>query len=58
MPPKLQVTFYLAMLVVLQTNLVTCHLFPVVMTSFNTAASQLLSRATHKHASNNLPRPV
>ena len=42
----------------LQTNLVTCHLFPVVMTSFNTAASLLLSRATHKHASNNLPHPV
>ena len=29
-----------------QTNLVTCHLFPVVMTS------------TPRHASNNLPQPV
>ena len=26
----------------------TCYLFPVIMTSFNTAASLLLSRATHK----------
>ena len=37
MPPNLLVTFYFAMLVVtnesIQTNLVTCHLFPVVMTS-------------------------
>ena len=50
MPPNLLVTFYFAMLVVtnesIQTNLVTCHLFPVVMTS------------TPRHASNNLPQPV
>ena len=55
MPPNLLVTFYFAMLVALlitnegiQTNLVTCHLFPVVMTS------------TPRHASNNcnLPQPV
>ena len=31
---------------VIQTNLVTCHLFPVVMTS------------SPRHASNNLPQPV
>ena len=30
----------------IQTNLVTCHLFPVVMTS------------TPRHVSNNLPQPV
>ena len=47
MPPNLLVTFYFAMLVVLpmkvyKTNLVTSNLFPVVMTSFNTAASLLL----------------
>ena len=48
MLPNLLVTFYFAMLVVLpikvyKTNLVTyCDLFPVVMTSFNTAASLLM----------------
>ena len=48
MPPNLLVTLYFAMLVVLpikvyKTNLVTyCDLFPVVMTSFNTAASLLM----------------
>ena len=47
MPPNLLVTFYFAMLVVLpikvyKTNLVTSDLFPVVMMSFNTAASLLL----------------
>ena len=61
MPPNLLVTFYFAMLVVLpmkvyKTNLVTSDLFPVVMTSFNTAAS--IVGATHKHASGDLPRPV
>ena len=33
----------------LQTNLVTCHLFPVVMTSFNTAASLSLERLVNMH---------
>ena len=62
MPPNLLVTFFLAMLVVLpikvyKTNLVTSDLFPVVMMSFNTAAS-LFVRATHNHASGDLPHPV
>ena len=51
---NLLVTFYFAMLVVLQmkvykTNLVTCHLIPVVMTSFNTAASLLLEPLINMH---------
>ena len=33
----------------LQTNLVTCHLVPVVMTSFNTAASLLLEPLINMH---------
>ena len=34
----------------LQTNLVThCHLFPVIMTSFNTAASLLLEPLINMH---------
>ena len=33
----------------LQTNLVTCHLIPVVMTSFNTAASLLLEPLINMH---------
>ena len=53
-PPNLLVTFYFAMLVVLpmkvyKTNLVTCHLIPVVMTSFNTAASLLLEPLINMH---------
>ena len=54
--PNLLVTFYFAMLVYtsitnegLQTNLVTCHLFPMVMTSFNTAASLSLERLVNMH---------
>ena len=51
---KLLVTFYFAMLVVLpmkvyKTNLVTSHLIPVVMTSFNTAASLLLEPLINMH---------
>ena len=61
MPPNLLVTFYFAMLVALpmkvyKTNLMTSDLFPVVMKSFKTAA--LIVRATHKHASYDLPHPV
>ena len=33
----------------LQTNLVTCHLFPVVMTSFNKAGSLSLERLVNMH---------
>ena len=33
----------------LQTNLVTCHLFPVVMTSFNATASLSLERLVNMH---------
>ena len=54
--PNFLVTFYFAMLVYtsitnegLQTNLVSCHLFPVIMTSFNTAASLLLERLINMH---------
>ena len=54
MPPNLPVTFYFAMLVVLpmkvyKTNLVTSGLFPVIMTSFNTAASLLLEPLINMH---------
>ena len=54
MPPNLLVTFYFAMLVVLpmkvyKTNLVTSDLLPVVMTSFNTAASLLLEPLINMH---------
>ena len=59
---NLPVTFYFAMLVVLpmkvyKTNLVTCHLIPVVMTSFNTAASLLLEPLINI-SSNNMSHPV
>ena len=33
----------------IQTNLVTCHLVPVVMMSFNTAASLLLAPLINMH---------
>ena len=61
MPTNLLVTFYFATLVALpmkvyKTNLVTSDLFPVVMTSFKTAAS--IVGATHKHESDDLLRPV
>ena len=54
MPPNLLVTFYFAMLVVLpmkvyETNLVTSDLFPMVMMSFNTAASLLLEPLINMH---------
>ena len=54
MPPNLLVTFYFAMLVVLpmkvyKTNLVTSDLFPMVMMSFNTAASLLLEPLINMH---------
>ena len=54
MPLNLLVTFYFAMLVVLpmkvyKTNLVTSDLLPVVMTSFNTAASLLLEPLINMH---------
>ena len=54
MPPNLLVTFYFAMLVALpmkvyKTNLVTSDLFPVIMTSFNTAASLLLEPLINMH---------
>ena len=54
MPPNLLVTFYFAMLVALpkkvyKTNLVTSDLFPVVMTSFNTATSLLLEPLINMH---------
>ena len=54
MPPNLLVTFYFAMLVVLpmnvyKTNLVTSDLLPVVMTSFDTAASLLLEPLINMH---------
>ena len=53
-PPNLLVTFlfcYASSITNegLQTNLVTCHLFPVVMTSFNTAASLLLEPLINMH---------
>ena len=41
---------------VYKTNLATSDLFPVVMTSFNTAVS--IVGATRKHASGDLPQPV
>ena len=49
-----EVIFYSAMLVVLpmkvyKTNLVTSDLLPVVMTSFNTAASLLLEPLINMH---------
>ena len=54
MPPNLLVIFYSVMLVVLPikvytTNLVTSDLLPVVMTSFNTAASLLLEPLINMH---------
>ena len=39
----------------LHTNLVTCHLFPVAMTSFNTAASLLLVPLIKKHLKSATP---
>ena len=60
---NLLVTFYFAMLVVLQmkvykTNLVTCYLIPVVMTSFNTAASLLLEPLINMHLTIIMSHPV
>ena len=53
-PPNLLVTFNFPMLVVLpmkvyKTNLVTSDLFPVVITSLNTAASLLLESLINMH---------